>query len=989
MFKSILTGFILPLLMLFGSRADASPAGINQQSPGIKTETIEKLIAINGGVTVEVDLDQLNDPGTSKEKRNTETLRFALAPDSFFTIVVANNALRGPLPGSMELIPQNAANLPASFSASFRQIVLEKTRSDDAFDLAIRDKKSGFVFFNIEGHHYDYDHGTSLFAIKEGRLLISKEFAKQLGRPLEARAVGTISLTASVSPIEIRTLVDGEVQSAAMPPLRIRANGGTQSAPGATTLVAGPDVIVGEVISVEQPANGTNGSFVGLGVGTTACNAGDQQFHWFATPDNDHPVIPQNLYRMSGGTSNNERFEQIGQSWLKHSFAANEEEAPCNFGCNTTGCTINTNLCPGCTDAYSANLNYSQSGLGSRAWVNPFTGSFPRGDSTTPPNNHVGHTHTPTSHRITVAISDLSTTLNTGATYFGEAQYVSPNEYTWCQAHPGQCNMYNNVSYRQFSVVGTASPFTFPPVGSTVRTQPAIMAWTGATLNQIEPAPGADGIGFVGCKVTNPSAGVWHYDYAVYNENLDRAIQSFSVPLGLGMNVSNIGFHAPPQDPAWANDGTVGNAGYSSAAWTSTQTSSSLTWNSETFAQNQNANAIRWGTLYNFRFDSDRPPQSANATMGFFKTGAPITVGIQVPSPGPTPTPTPFGATPTPSPTPTATPTPTPTPTPGSIAMVSLPVAGIGLSVTDFTQAVGTSTISGANNFTGFQGDITFDSTVVTFQSPPVSKAGLTGGNWNVTGNVLSGPGPIRTLHITASSNDLTPLSGSGTLFNLNMTRVSSTPGASTALTWAAPPDNFYFIDASLNPHAPDSAPPGSVTIQGVIVSGTITYCSNPAPGPVAGVTLTLTGTSGGSTLSDGSGNYQLSSLSSGGSYTVTPSKAALPPVSTGINTVDLIGVQRHFLVLGTPLTGCRLTAADVNGDSNINTVDVVAIQRFFLGMSTGTANVGKYRFTPASRTYPGVVTDQTGQNYDTLVFGDVAFPYADRAGGPSPDGGE
>jgi hypothetical protein len=49
--------------------------------------------------------------------------------------------------------------------------------------------------------------------------------------------------------------------------------------------------------------------------------------------------------------------------------------------------------------------------------------------------------------------------------------------------------------------------------------------------------------------------------------------------------------------------------------------------------QNPNANAIRWGTLYNFRFDSNRPPQNVNATVGFFKTGAPITVQVQGPSP--------------------------------------------------------------------------------------------------------------------------------------------------------------------------------------------------------------------------------------------------------------------------------------------------------------------------------------------------------------------
>ena len=85
--------------------------------------------------------------------------------------------------------------------------------------------------------------------------------------------------------------------------------------------------------------------------------------------------------------------------------------------------------------------------------------------------------------------------------------------------------------------------------------------------------------------------------------------------------------------PGLANDGTAGDAGFSNAAWTPNQTASALSWSSETFAQNQNANAIRWGTLYNFRFDSNRPPQAANATIGFFKTGAPITVAIQGPTP--------------------------------------------------------------------------------------------------------------------------------------------------------------------------------------------------------------------------------------------------------------------------------------------------------------------------------------------------------------------
>ena len=172
--------------------------------------------------------------------------------------------------------------------------------------------------------------------------------------------------------------------------------------------------------------------------------------------------------------------------------------------------------------------------------------------------------------------------------------------------------MLNNASYRQFAVSGGPTSFTFSGVGSTVRMKAAILAWagTGATVSQIEPDPGNDGIWFMGLKVTSPSKGIWHYEYAIYNQNLDRAIQSFSVPLVPGVNISNIEFHAPPQHPGWAHDGTQGDAGYSSTQWNVTQNASAITWSTEAFAQNQNANAVRWGTLYNFRFDADQPPQS-------------------------------------------------------------------------------------------------------------------------------------------------------------------------------------------------------------------------------------------------------------------------------------------------------------------------------------------------------------------------------------------
>jgi hypothetical protein len=643
---------LLPLLivaaLLCRSALGSSPqrAGSAMATAPETTGTFQKMIVENGSVTMALDLNGLNGSGSLVSRM--VTLQFLIGANSFFPILVFNDQLRGPEPGSMALIPQAGVNvsrtagysLPVTLSESLEHLVVEKLSSDRSYDLAVRDKNTGFTFFNIQGQQYNYDAKSQSLSITNGRLLVSKEFANALGRPSDAGAiVGKISVGAAMQPIEIDRLVNGEPQSVSMP---------------AVGTIPGPDVIVGELIGLFQSDSGAVNGQVGLALGTDACNKGTENVEWLAEPDNRHPFIPQNFYRMSGGADNTERFEQIGQSWGKHAFAAASSNT-CGFGCNGVS---GDHLGSGCSDAYGAGLNGNQFGIGSRAWVNPFTGNFPSGFGA---DDHSNHNHDVTSHRILVETSDLIPAQNQGATYFAEAQYVVEHEYTWCLTHPGQCNMYNNVSYQQQSVSGGPTDFNFSPLGATVREQPAIMAWaaTGATVQQVEPDPGNDGIFFVASKVTGPNNGVWHYEYAIYNQNLDRAIQSFDIESGANPppGFFNVGFHAPPQHPGFAHDGTVGDAGYSSTPWEVSKSLEVVNWSTETFAQNPNANAIRFGTLYNFWFDAHLPPDSRVATIHFFKTDSQVTVQVPVPFVS--------DATPTPPPpTPTATIRPTPTPRP-------------------------------------------------------------------------------------------------------------------------------------------------------------------------------------------------------------------------------------------------------------------------------------------------------------------------------------
>src|SRR5437879_12517805 len=115
---------MLPLVLLFGSPdADSrNPATTNSH---VRSGTLQKMIVDNGSVTMQLDLNGLN--GSGSLVAWPVTLHFAAAANSFFPILVFNDLLRGPEPGSIALVPQTRSSplLPAALAASLTQLVLE------------------------------------------------------------------------------------------------------------------------------------------------------------------------------------------------------------------------------------------------------------------------------------------------------------------------------------------------------------------------------------------------------------------------------------------------------------------------------------------------------------------------------------------------------------------------------------------------------------------------------------------------------------------------------------------------------------------------------------------------------------------------------------------------------------------------------------------------------------------------------------------------
>ena len=368
-----------------------------------------------------------------------------------------------------------------------------------------------------------------------------------------------------------------------------------------------PDIVVGDLSGVQR--FGTVGNISGYSVGTISCNVGTCWANWESSTS-DHPVIGQNLYRLKDG-----RFEQIGQSWVKHGFFALSQTF-CSGGCvSGDGSHLGVN----CSDPYSSGLNGSQARLGPRSEVNPTTGEFLF------PFTTIDQTGDDVYKRLQVHNDDLDPSLNPGAVYFVEAQYIAADD-----AAAG--NGDNNASYREVVVTGSNGVYDIAVIGGTVRERPAVYGW-----KEHDPSikittfkvPG-DGLFTVVSHVTDLGDGFFRYEYSVHNLDSNRAGGSFRVPIPEGTTVTNIGFHDVAYHSGEPYDGTdwVGSV-------VTEASGSSVLWSTEPHGVDPNANALRWGTLYNFRFEADVPALITEVTVGLFIPGIPDeTTGLALaPSP--------------------------------------------------------------------------------------------------------------------------------------------------------------------------------------------------------------------------------------------------------------------------------------------------------------------------------------------------------------------
>ncbi|MGE4618512.1 MAG: proprotein convertase P-domain-containing protein, partial [Planctomycetota bacterium] len=334
-----------------------------------------------------------------------------------------------------------------------------------------------------------------------------------------------------------------------------------------------PDLIAGEHSQMSQL--GREGDEVGLMLQSVCCNHGDEPLDWHGNPDPRHPFMVFNLYRVS-----DDRIVQVGSSWAKHAPGPATTADACGFGC-----TIPTDpytLGIGCSDIYSAGFNGTQTVLGPRSEIDPWTGNYDYNSSIL--NGPLGSV-TPVDRRLRIHDLDLDPNNNPNSDLFVEALYIAADD-----PNPDDNMIHEPVDITSGSP-GDSWGFS---LSEPSQIGPAIHAWPGASISKITPDDGSDGEAFIAAKAfpLDAKETTWRYEYAIWNHNLSRHVGQLEIPLSPGVEITDIYFRAPQ----------IESVGYADLPWQINIDPDAIQWSAPV------ENPLRWGYLYNFGFSSNTAP---------------------------------------------------------------------------------------------------------------------------------------------------------------------------------------------------------------------------------------------------------------------------------------------------------------------------------------------------------------------------------------------
>ncbi|HKX45419.1 MAG TPA: hypothetical protein VJP77_01840, partial [Planctomycetota bacterium] len=367
--------------------------------------------------------------------------------------------------------------------------------------------------------------------------------------------------------------------------------------------IPGTDVKLGllqQLVSMGRSGAFPNG-LNALAMSTTSCNVGTVQVPWLAAMAEDHPFISFLIARDDGT-----RLRQISnRSFVKHGFfaLANSQCTPCQGG-SPQGLFLGI----GCSDTYSTSNNGNNFWLGPPEEIDSWLGEweatcsfFDAGLFPNPPfdcdgsrsfNTTQANGLGPVGNRVQVRDLDLVVAGGDTAAFWYQAHYVIRGE--------PEANRNNNLGSRAFIPTFDAgqNQWNFQ-IGGALLEGSLLQRWPGAQIGSATNG-GDDGRVYVAVKVSGPTAGLYHYEYAVHNRDSHRGVGELRIPICPGAQVTGIGTLDPDTDAA--ND------------WSAAVEGSELVFSA-------NTQPVQWNTIHNFWFDSDAAPSAANLSLPLFQPG--------------------------------------------------------------------------------------------------------------------------------------------------------------------------------------------------------------------------------------------------------------------------------------------------------------------------------------------------------------------------------